>query len=78
VVQNVVDQLRQFGETRRGWLGVRIQDVSDDVAEAMHVSLERLYSLVDSAQRALRQASASLLDGSPDVRAHLDRAGQPR
>jgi serine protease Do len=27
VVTNVVDQLREFGETRRGWLGVRIQDV---------------------------------------------------
>ncbi|MHC0053228.1 Do family serine endopeptidase [Actibacterium sp. D379-3] len=35
VVTNVVDQLREFGETRRGWLGVRIQDVSDDVAEAI-------------------------------------------
>jgi serine protease Do len=35
VVQNVVDQLRQFGETRRGWLGVRIQDVTPDVAEAI-------------------------------------------
>jgi serine protease Do len=30
-----VDQLREFGETRRGWLGVRIQDVTPDVAEAM-------------------------------------------
>ena len=35
VVSKVVDQLKQFGETRRGWLGVRIQDVSPDVAEAM-------------------------------------------
>ncbi len=35
VVDKVVDQLRQFGETRRGWLGVRIQDVTPDVAEAM-------------------------------------------
>lgn len=35
VVAKVVDQLRQFGETRRGWLGVRIQDVTTDVAEAM-------------------------------------------
>ncbi|MCF6234512.1 MAG: Do family serine endopeptidase [Rhodobacteraceae bacterium] len=35
VVTRVVDQLKEFGETRRGWLGVRIQDVSDDVAEAM-------------------------------------------
>jgi serine protease Do len=31
----VVDQLRQFGETRRGWLGVRIQQVTDDIAESL-------------------------------------------
>ena len=35
VVTRVVDQLQEFGETRRGWLGVRIQDVTPDVAEAM-------------------------------------------
>ncbi len=35
VVSKVVEQLKQFGETRRGWLGVRIQDVTPDVAEAM-------------------------------------------
>ncbi|WP_166417100.1 Do family serine endopeptidase [Cochlodiniinecator piscidefendens] len=38
VVTRVVDQLREFGETRRGWLGVRIQDVGDDVAEALGLS----------------------------------------
>jgi serine protease Do len=35
VVAKVVDQLQEFGETRRGWLGVRIQDVTPDIAEAM-------------------------------------------
>lgn len=35
VVMRVVDQLQEFGETRRGWLGVRIQNVTDDVAEAI-------------------------------------------
>jgi serine protease Do len=35
VVTRVVSQLKEFGETRRGWLGVRIQDVTDDIAEAM-------------------------------------------
>jgi len=35
VVTRVVDQLQEFGETRRGWLGVRIQDVDADVAEAL-------------------------------------------
>jgi len=30
----VVDQLREFGRTRRGWLGVRIQQVSPEIAES--------------------------------------------
>src|SRR5947207_520507 len=33
----VIDQLRQFGETRRGWLGVRIQQVTDDLAQILNV-----------------------------------------
>src|SRR5262245_24578391 len=33
----VIDQLRQFGETRRGWLGVKIQTITDDIAEASGV-----------------------------------------
>jgi len=32
---NVIDQLREFGETRRGWLGVRIQPVTDEIAESL-------------------------------------------
>ena len=35
VVTRVVDQLKEYGETRRGWLGVRIQDVTPDIAEAI-------------------------------------------
>jgi len=31
----VVDQLRQFGRPRRGWLGVRIQQVTPDIAESL-------------------------------------------
>ena len=37
----VIDQLRQFGETRRGWLGVRIQQVTDDIAESLSISPAR-------------------------------------
>ena len=29
----VIDQLIQFGETKRGWLGVRIQDVTKEIAD---------------------------------------------
>jgi serine protease Do len=35
VVSNVVAQLQEFGETRRGWLGVRIQDVTPDMVDAI-------------------------------------------
>ncbi len=35
VVTKVVDQLKEFGETRRGWLGVRIQDVTEDMVDAV-------------------------------------------
>ncbi len=41
VVSKVVDQLKEFGETRRGWLGVRIQDVTQDVADAMGLAEAR-------------------------------------
>jgi serine protease Do len=37
----VIDQLRQFGETRRGWLGVRIQNVDDPTAEALGLGSAR-------------------------------------
>lgn len=50
VVRRVVDQLKEFGETRRGWLGVRIQDVSPDVAEAI----------------GLEKASGALITDVPD------------
>ncbi|WP_246082634.1 Do family serine endopeptidase [Rubellimicrobium rubrum] len=35
VVKDVVAQLQEFGETRRGWLGVRIQDVTADMVDAI-------------------------------------------
>jgi serine protease Do len=35
VVSRVIEQLRDFGETRRGWLGVRIQNLDPDMADAL-------------------------------------------
>jgi serine protease Do len=31
----VIDQLRQYGKARRGWLGVNIQTVTDEIAESL-------------------------------------------
>jgi serine protease Do len=41
VVGKVVDQLKEFGEIRRGWLGVRIQDITEDVAEALDLTTNK-------------------------------------
>ena len=35
VVSKVVEQLEEFGETRRGWLGVKIQPVTQDIADSL-------------------------------------------
>ena len=50
---SVIDQLVEFGETRRGWLGVRIQPVTDDIAESLGM---------DSARGAL---VAGIVQGGP-------------
>jgi serine protease Do len=33
----VIDQLREYKEVRRGWLGVRIQQVTDEIAESLSI-----------------------------------------
>ena len=52
----VIDQLIEFGETKRGWLGVRIQDVTKEIAD-----VEKL----DEPRGAL---VASVADGSPSAK----------
>src|SRR5690606_725327 len=32
---SVIEQLKEFGEVRRGWLGVRIQPVTEDMVQAL-------------------------------------------
>lgn len=52
---SVIDQLKEFGETRRGWLGVRIQTVTEDLAEGLGL---------DDTKGAL---VAGIQDGGPAV-----------
>ncbi|MDC3016631.1 Do family serine endopeptidase [Candidatus Pelagibacter sp.] len=53
----VIDQLLEFGETKRGWLGVRIQDVTKEIAEVENL---------DEARGAL---VASVAENSPSDKA---------
>ena len=39
--KQVIDQLIEFGETKRGWLGVRIQDVTKEIAEVENLGKPR-------------------------------------
>ncbi len=60
LARNVVAQLLQFGETRRGWLGVRIQTVTSDLAANLGL---------ESATGAL---VASVVSGSPAAAAGIE------
>src|SRR5262245_46435388 len=39
--QPIIAQLREFGEARRGWLGVHVQDMSNEIAEALRLGTPR-------------------------------------
>ena len=55
----VIDQLIEFGETKRGWLGVRIQDVTQEIADVEKLGKPR-GALV-----------ASVADNSPSAKAGI-------
>jgi serine protease Do len=38
MVRDVIGQLEKYGETRRGWIGVRVQNLTDDLAEGMSIA----------------------------------------
>jgi serine protease Do len=62
VVTNVVDQLREFGETRRGWLGVRIQDVSDEIADGLGLAEARGALVTDVPDGPAREGGVEVGD----------------
>lgn len=41
MVKLVTDQLREFGTIHRGWLGVKIQEVSDEIADSLKLGKPR-------------------------------------
>ena len=63
----VIDQLREFGETRRGWLGVNIQSVTEDLAEVYGVK-ENTGALVSSVATDSPAAKAGIQEGDVIVK----------
>ncbi len=59
----VIDQLREFGETRRGWLGVRIQQVTDEVAAGLAMDGPGRGALVASVDGSGPAAAAGIQAG---------------
>ncbi len=58
----IIDQLQQFGETRRGWLGVHIQTVTDEIAESLGLDPAR-GALVASVSKDGPAANGGIKDG---------------
>ena len=57
--KGVIDQLIEFGETKRGWLGVRIQDVTKEIAD------------VEDLEDARGALVASVAENSPSEKAGI-------
>ena len=62
VVAGVVQQLQDFGETRRGWLGVRIQDVTADIAEGLGLDVMTGALVTDVPDGPAREAGMEVGD----------------
>jgi serine protease Do len=63
----VIDQLRLYGETRRGWLGVNIQSITEDLADTYGVK-ENSGAFVSSVSPGGPAAKAGIQDGDVIVK----------
>jgi len=60
LAEPVVAQLKKYGHTRRGWLGIHIQEVTPEIAESLGMG------------RARGAMVASVVEGSPAEKAKLE------
>jgi serine protease Do len=72
LAQPVIAQLREFGRTRRGWLGVRIQTVTDEIAESL--GLERARGALVAKVNEGQPAAVSGIEAGDVI---LEFAGKP-
>lgn len=67
LARNVIEDLREFGEVKRGWLGVRIQTVTDEIADSLGLDRAR-GALVASVQGDGPAAAAGINPGDVILR----------
>jgi serine protease Do len=72
VATHVIEQLKLYGETRRGWLGVNLQSFEDDIADSLGVPVGK-GALVASVTQGSPAAKAGLQAG--DVIVGFDGRG---
>ena len=60
--KNVIEQLREYGETRRGWLGVRIQEVTKEIADSLGMK-EEMGALVADVNEKSPAKKAGIKEG---------------
>jgi serine protease Do len=60
--KNVIEQLRKYGETRRGWLGVRIQEVTKEIADSLGMK-EEMGALVADVNEKSPAKKAGIKEG---------------
>src|SRR3974377_449629 len=85
-VVGVIDQLRQFKEVRRGWLGVRIQQVTDEIADSLTITPPRGACCPRRRRKRARQSrpassratSSSSLTGRTSRRCATCRKSSPK
>jgi serine protease Do len=61
LARHVIEQIREYGRTRRGWLGVNIQTVTDELAEGLKLP------------RANGALVSNVADGSPAAVAGIEK-----
>ena len=67
LAKQVTDQLKKYGRTKRGWLGVLIQEISDEIAESLGMKTAK-GALVSSATQGGPAEKAGVKTGDVIIR----------
>ena len=67
LAERVAEQLIEFGQTRRGWLGVYIQEVTPDIAESLGLD-DAIGALISSVNEAGAAAKGGIQPGDVIVK----------